>query len=477
MLSLVLTVLVTSANAAVPPSAVCRSTKVKTTAKAAAALLGCHAQAAKKGRGVAAACVTKTTGKLFAAFTKADGKGGCEARRDAPAVGAILQRFAGDLSEILRPPGGPSKCAASELASAGTFVRTVLNLYARDARKPDAARLLTAYDAAEAKLVAALAKRGCSLPLRAALAGHAATVAAATGGLVVATTSSAWCCVRDAGGACSSGLRCTVSPTCDAPGFRPYPRPSDCCVFGEPCDDRGECVTTVCEPVSERGACVATPKDAGVSCGDSCDACDGAGACVPADCTTTTTATTTTTTASTAAIPTTSTTTSTTAAPSTTTTTTPTTSTTSTTVVACQQLVDWGCCTGATQFITLAANFHECSVEVNEAQSGPLHVQCGARGGTWTDGRCPDPTCGPAGACCIVPPSGATCTLGGSTFGFFGNAVDVQALTTYCTPFGGYVVVGRCPTIECGTALAPSCSGECPPGQTCGDAGGTCACS
>ena len=54
------------------PGQKCVATKLRTVSKLASGLLKCHSKAAKAGRSIDSACVSKATGKVARAFSKAE---------------------------------------------------------------------------------------------------------------------------------------------------------------------------------------------------------------------------------------------------------------------------------------------------------------------------------------------------------------------------------------------------------------------
>jgi hypothetical protein len=66
----------------------CAATKRKATGKKADAKLKCQAKPLPKGGSVDPECLSKAEAKFAAAFTKADGKGGCTVTNDAAALEA-----------------------------------------------------------------------------------------------------------------------------------------------------------------------------------------------------------------------------------------------------------------------------------------------------------------------------------------------------------------------------------------------------
>lgn len=76
-----------------PTANACQSNKVKATGKLAAALLGCHSNAAKSNVPVSQACLAKATLKHTATFAKAELKPPCDTTGDAAAVQSPVATF------------------------------------------------------------------------------------------------------------------------------------------------------------------------------------------------------------------------------------------------------------------------------------------------------------------------------------------------------------------------------------------------
>lgn len=120
------------ATAAPTPARRCAATKLKAAGSVAAALLGCHASAAKRGDAVDGACLAKAHAKLTSAFTRAEAKGGC-AGGDATAIATRLDDFVAAVATALAD-GGTSdgrRCAAVKLKVTGKKASGKLACHAR----------------------------------------------------------------------------------------------------------------------------------------------------------------------------------------------------------------------------------------------------------------------------------------------------------------------------------------------------------
>src|SRR5262245_54734396 len=90
----------------------CTAAKQSAIGKEAAALLDCHAKAAKKGVAVDSSCLAKANAAYVKAFVKADAAGGCLTTGDAADAESSMGAFVDDVVAALRPALTASKPTA-----------------------------------------------------------------------------------------------------------------------------------------------------------------------------------------------------------------------------------------------------------------------------------------------------------------------------------------------------------------------------
>lgn len=286
--------------AAADPAALCDAAKFAAAGKYAAAAIACHAKAAKEGEPVDPECTAKAVSKLEAAFAKAEAKGECATSGDVSAAAGHVDSAVTEMVTLLRPTSAPSKCIAAKLSASGKYAASVLQLYSKDSKKPDAGKLIASYDAADEKFATAFAKAEArcatktSRTVSAALSGAAAQVGTSVSNLATDTTKSNYCCRQDpdirCGGGGSSSFRCahaggTCAPIENAHPYRsnpPGPPPTACCIPGLSCKDEGvgSCHDSFCGG-DGIGTCTSSPKSNGADC--SSGVCED-GSCVPRAC-------------------------------------------------------------------------------------------------------------------------------------------------------------------------------------------------
>jgi len=118
-------------------------------------------------------------------------------------------------------------------------------------------------------------------------------------------------------------------------------------------------------------------------------------------------------------------------------------------------LPQWGCCVGAD--VTMNTSSGACGSEdsfVLGSTEGDPQSACIRLGGTWSDGLCPQPWCGPPSACCEFPLSSSPEPCVFETV-FGASPSLLQTFNALCQGLGGTVSPGRC------------CGGE-PDGTICG---------
>jgi hypothetical protein len=147
----------------------CTSGKAGSLGKAAAALLRCHAKAAKQGLPADAACLDKVSDKLTGgevpergAFGKLERKGDCATEGDAAAFDASLTDLARQVDGMIATGSG-GRCDSARLGCAGKYLGAALKCYSRAARGSGAASCLAgpAADLAQCEAKAE-AKGDCS---------------------------------------------------------------------------------------------------------------------------------------------------------------------------------------------------------------------------------------------------------------------------------------------------------------------------
>ena len=110
----------------------CAGTKIKSTGKKAACLLGVRSKEASKGTtGDTSKCVAK----FEKGFTKAETKGGCNTTGDMADIEAKVDAFVADTNSELAVAPLPNKCAGSKLKSAGKKASCLLGLESKQASK------------------------------------------------------------------------------------------------------------------------------------------------------------------------------------------------------------------------------------------------------------------------------------------------------------------------------------------------------
>ena len=108
------------AVAATDPTAQCTAARLKAAGKEIAAVLKCHAKAAKAGTAVDAVCVTKARDKAAEKLAKATAAGGCLASLydDAEHAAHIAARAA-VIGRSLLPGAGDSACQSTKVGAEG----------------------------------------------------------------------------------------------------------------------------------------------------------------------------------------------------------------------------------------------------------------------------------------------------------------------------------------------------------------------
>jgi hypothetical protein len=125
----------------------CAKDKINAVGANAACLLGAKSHGAATGDPTDPAAVLKCQDKFFAAFAKAEDRGGCLTIGDAPLVGVSLDAFVADIDGSLNPLGPPSKnkCQAAKLKLAAKTTKCLFALESKAAAKgqflePDAVK-------------------------------------------------------------------------------------------------------------------------------------------------------------------------------------------------------------------------------------------------------------------------------------------------------------------------------------------------
>ncbi len=160
----------------------CAAGQLTATGKAASAVVGCHAKAAKRGIAVDATCLAKADAKLAAAFVEAESKGGCPTTGGAALVDGILDENVGAFVAALRTHLDADRCVAAKLTATGKDALAELACHAAAVKRGgaiDPACLAKA----EARLVAAFTKAESKPPC--VTTGDAAAVAASVDDLVI----------------------------------------------------------------------------------------------------------------------------------------------------------------------------------------------------------------------------------------------------------------------------------------------------
>ncbi len=127
------------AGAAPTPARRCASSKLKSAGTTTAALLNCHASAAKRGEAPDGGCLAKAHAKLTTAYGKAEAKGGC-AGGAAATVSGEIDDFVAAVATALAG-GGTSdgqRCAAAKLKATGKKASGKLACHARATSKSEA---------------------------------------------------------------------------------------------------------------------------------------------------------------------------------------------------------------------------------------------------------------------------------------------------------------------------------------------------
>ena len=155
---LVATAVAAPAVAATDPTAQCTAARLKAAGKEIAAVLKCHAKAAKAGAALDAACVTKARDKAADKLAKATVAGGCLASLYADAEHAdYIAARAAVIGRSLLPGAGDSACQAAKLGAAGKRAQGLLKADAKHAKKPAADKVPAAVAKARAKFADAFA--------------------------------------------------------------------------------------------------------------------------------------------------------------------------------------------------------------------------------------------------------------------------------------------------------------------------------
>jgi hypothetical protein len=151
--------LVTTASAwgahAIDPGLRCLGARTGAGARAAHALLGCEASAARKGVALAPACASDATAAFAKAYGLAGGKGGCLPDRGVARAQALLGELSAEIARRLRSGTGPDRCAARKMRAAGREARALLHAHARNLTEAGPGRLQSAAAAARSGLARA----------------------------------------------------------------------------------------------------------------------------------------------------------------------------------------------------------------------------------------------------------------------------------------------------------------------------------
>lgn len=127
---------VASARAAATPAQGCAGAKLNATGKVVAAMLGCHANAARHGGWgvVNVACVANARANLRSRFARLERRGGCATTRDARAIARMLDSSAGAFVSALRPITTANRCVAKKLRATANKAKAKLLCYGKATR-------------------------------------------------------------------------------------------------------------------------------------------------------------------------------------------------------------------------------------------------------------------------------------------------------------------------------------------------------
>jgi hypothetical protein len=123
-----------SSRAAGTPAQQCAGAKLNATGKVAAAMLGCHAKAARHGVAVDSVCVAKARTKLASGFADLEMRGGCATTGDASGIAVMLDSSVDAFVTALRPTTTADRCAARKLKATGTKANAKLRCHGNAAR-------------------------------------------------------------------------------------------------------------------------------------------------------------------------------------------------------------------------------------------------------------------------------------------------------------------------------------------------------
>lgn len=219
------------------PAVACAVTKLKSTGAMASAAIACHVLAAQKGLAVDIACIDGASGKLAAAFVKAEAaatkaRSACPSVGDAAETQGEVRAFVEGVVGALRPQSGGSKCVAKKLGTVGKHAHKLLGTHAANRVKPDAGKFADK----TANAAAALAKIFAKLDEKAkdcqTSGDAAAMIAAATALVATQVCDDHSLCTNDsiAGLVCQNApITCPEHQACD---FRSGScAPTDCCLM------------------------------------------------------------------------------------------------------------------------------------------------------------------------------------------------------------------------------------------------------
>ncbi len=140
-------------QAAPTPEQRCVATKLRAAGREARVHLICA-----KSRNPSA-CLARAAERRDKTFFAVETRNGCLTTGDSAEIGAEVETLVAFLLEMLRPGGfARAKCTNGQLTATALAITRLAQAYARDARKPDPARLLSELAAAEAKFNAAFAR-------------------------------------------------------------------------------------------------------------------------------------------------------------------------------------------------------------------------------------------------------------------------------------------------------------------------------
>jgi hypothetical protein len=133
----VVLVVASGVDAATSPARRCAVAKLKSAGTTSAALLNCHASAAKRGAAPDAACLAKAHAKLTSAYARAEAKGGCVSSGDAGAITTTIDDAIAAMASALA--GGATddgrRCVAVKLKATGKKASSKLGCHARAVSK------------------------------------------------------------------------------------------------------------------------------------------------------------------------------------------------------------------------------------------------------------------------------------------------------------------------------------------------------